>query len=325
MALELVARRMNRRLFMVGLAAGVAVAAMGSLVGAALAQKPGRTGLPTGSGGFQPEPLTPFEKRLVERIRERGEVRENEAPPPEGGKARGVRLEGGRAALLNLSVRERKYGITLDGSDDVLIKNFTFTSRRSDDIYGSGLILGQKAATKGETYLSNAWIDLKERGPIPDYKKANNEAITVERGNGVLNVRQAALLGGAESGLDNKGHVRMDAVFIASGHRPVRVWNGASLVIANSIVLAYPQFGGFWFGGEGGGETRLDYFNCRFGRVGDRYETLSTQLPEWMVAVEDDLDVRIRRLERDPFDREPFSFWVPAKTPMPEGYLRGGA
>jgi hypothetical protein len=307
---------MDRRLFMLSL---VAVAAIGSLAGVALAQAP----RPTRPGGFRDDPLTPFEKQLLDRIRDRGEVHEDEAPPPQGGKARGVRLEGGRAALINLAVRERKYGVTLDGTGDVLIKNFTFDRRRSDDIYGSGLILGQKAATRGETWLSNAWIDLKERGPLADYKRANNEAITVEHGNAALNVRKAALLGGAESGLDNKGHVRMDAVFIASGHRPVRIWRGASLVIANSIVLAYPDFGGFWFGGEGGGETRLEYFNCKFGRVGDRYGDLSATLPDWMVSVEDDVSPRITRLPRDPFDRGRDSFWVPSKTPMPPGYLRG--
>jgi hypothetical protein len=101
------------------------------------------------------------------------------------------------------------------------------------------------------------------------------------------------------------------------------VWKGASLVIANSIVLAYPKFGGFWFGGEGGGETRLDYFNCKFGRVGDAYEDLSSTLPDWMVAVEDDANPRIARLTRDPFERGQDSFWVSAKTPMPQGYLKG--
>ncbi|HEV7693743.1 MAG TPA: hypothetical protein VGO52_23105 [Hyphomonadaceae bacterium] len=309
---------MNRRAFMLSLAAGVAVAAIGSLAGVAVAQ-----GARPGPGGFRNEPLTPFEKQLLVRIRGQGEVHEDEAPPPQSGKARGVQLEGRGGALINLAVRERKYGVSLDGTGDVLIKNYTFDRRSSDDIYGSGLILGQKAATKGETWVSNAWIDLKEAGPLADYKRANNEAITVEHGGAMLNVRKAALLGGAESGLDNKGHVRMDAVFIASGHRPVRVWKGASLVIANSIVLAYPKFGGFWFGGEGGGETRLDYFNCRFGRVGDRERDLSSTLPDWMVAVEDDANPRITRLTRDPFDRGQDSFWVPAKTPMPQGYLKG--
>ena len=309
---------MNRRAFMLSLAAGVAVVAIGSLAGVAMAQ-----GSRQGPNGFRNEPLTPFERQLLARIRNQGEVHEDEAPPPQGGKARGVKLEGGRAALINLAVRERKYGVSLDGTGDVLIKNYTFDRRSSDDIYGSGLILGQKAATRGETWVSNAWIDLKENGPLADYKRANNEAITVEHGNAALNVRKAALLGGAESGLDNKGQVRMDAVFIASGHRPVRVWKGASLVLANAIVLAFPKFGGFWFGGEGGGDTRLDYFNCRFGRVGDRDADLNSTLPDWMVAVEDDVNPRITRLTRDPFDRGPDSFWVPAKAPMPQGYLKG--
>jgi len=138
-------------------------------------------------------------------------------------------------------------------------------------------------------------------------------------------VRQAVLVGGEESGLDNKGDVRMDAVFIASGHRPVRIWTGASLVIANSTVLAFPGFGGFWFGG-GEGVARLDYYNCRFGHVGDRPEDLTDTIPDWMVTPEadDPVDIRIRKLSRDPFDRSPRSFWTPVRTPTPPGYLEDG-
>jgi hypothetical protein len=298
----------------------VGALALGAVLAYASAQ-PGSSGVRE----FRREALTPFERRLLDQARSSGEVHEDEAPPPADNNARGVILKGGRAAIINLAVRERKYGISLDGAGDVLIKNFTFNGRRSKDIYGSGLILGQKEATKGETFLSNAWIDLREPGPNPDYKRANNEAITVERGNGPLNIRRAVLIGAEESGLDNKGDVRMDASFIASGHRPVRIWNGASLVLANSTVLAYPDFAGFWFGG-GEGAARLDYYNCRFGRVGDRPEDLTAKLPDWMIAHEEDdpAEVRIRRLTKDPFDRDPQGFWVPTETPRPSGYLAGG-
>ena len=102
-----------------------------------------------------------------------------------------------------------------------------------------------------------------------------------------------------------------------SGRARQWIWRGASLVIANSIVLAHRDFGGFWFGGDGGGETRLGYFNCRFGRIGDRYEDLSTRLPDWMVAVEDDVNPRIEQLSRDPFGRGAESFWIPVKAPVP--------
>jgi hypothetical protein len=138
----------------------------------------------------------------------------------------------------------------------------------------------------------------------------------------MLNVRQAVLIGAEESGLDNKGNVTMDAVFIASGHRPVRVWGGASLVLTNSVVLAMPGFGGFWFGGAEK-TARLDYYNCRFGRAGDRLEELSHEIPGWMIAVEDNVDARITHLREDPLDRRPDTFWAAVETPIPPGFLAG--
>jgi len=131
------------------------------------------------------------------------------------------------------------------------------------------------------------------------------------------------MLGGQDAGLDTKGDVRIDASFIASGHRPVRIWNGAKVVIANSVVLAFEGFGGFWFGG-GDGTARLEYYNCRFGRVGARADQLTDRLPDWMIAKDPDetVTVQIRRLDADPFDRRADDFWVPAKAPVPTGYLK---
>jgi hypothetical protein len=272
---------------------------------------------------FAPEPLSPFEAGLLARARSSGEVHRNEAPPSAGGHARGLILANVRAAVVDLAVTGRKYGVSLDGTKDVLIKNYTFTKRRSSDIYGSGLILGSKTRTLGQTWLSNAWIDLQETAPNPDYKQANNEAITVERGNAPLNVRHAVLIGAQESGLDNKGDVRMDASFIASGHRSVRTWSGASLVLVHSTVLAYPGFGGFWFGG-GKGVARLQYYDCRFGRVGDPPDKLTDTIPDWMIDrdPEDPVQVEITRLTKDPLDRDPAGFWIPAVAPRPPGYLQ---
>ncbi len=135
-------------------------------------------------------------------------------------------------------------------------------------------------------------------------------------------MRQAVLIGAQESGIDNKGDARMDAVFIASGHRPVRIWSGGSLTLTNSIVLAMPGFGGFWLGG-GEDIARLDYYNCRFGRVGDRLEDLSSEIPKWMIAIDDGVDARITHLRRDPLPRGPDTFWVSVKAPIPRGFLAG--
>jgi hypothetical protein len=271
---------------------------------------------------YRPEALTPFEASLLAQARAAGEVHQSETPPSAGNNARGLILNGVGAAVIDLTVSGRKYGVSLDGTRDVLIKNYTFTRRRSNDIYGSGLILGSKVGTKGQTWVSNAWIDLQEAGPNPDYKLANNEAITVERGNELLNIRHAVLIGAQESGLDNKGDVRMDASFVASGHRSVRIWTGASLVLVNSTVLAYPGFTGFWFGG-GSGVARLKYYDCRFGHVGDRPDQLSDNLPGWMVAHDADDPVRIEttRLTKDPLNRDAAGFWTPTTAPEPPGYL----
>jgi hypothetical protein len=273
---------------------------------------------------FAPEPLSPFETDLLARAKLSGVVHEDEAPPTAGNNARGLILTNVQAAVINLTVSGRKYGVSLDGTHDVLIKNYTFTQRRSTDIYGSGLLLGSKVHTTGPTWLSNAWIDLKEAGPNPDYKLANNEAITVERGNGPLNVRHAVLIGAQESGLDNKGDVKIDASFIASGHRSVRIWNGASVVLVNSTVLAFPGFGGFWFGG-GEGVARLEYYDCRFGRVGDPPEKLTDTIPDWMIDHDpaDPVKVEITRLAEDPLDRSAKSFWTPAVAPLPPGFIGG--
>ncbi len=308
---------MNRRQLTLGLAAG---AAMSGAFSPAFAQPGPKT---RSASGYRPSGFTPFEKKLLDRISlADGKVREAETAGPADKNARGLALDGGKAAILNFAVQERKYGISLDGTEDVLVKNFSFSKRRSQDIFGSGLILGQKVPTKAETWVSNAWIDLKGAGPVEDYKKANNEAITIEKGNKRLNIREAVLLGGEESGLDNKCDVQMDAAFVASGHRPVRTWSSGSLVLANSIVLALPGHGGFWFGG--GKETaKLDYFNCRFGKKGDKADALSDTIPEWMITIEDGVQARISKLAKDPFDRSAASFWVGADTPVPAGYLAG--
>ncbi|MBI1359290.1 MAG: hypothetical protein GC155_03300 [Alphaproteobacteria bacterium] len=287
---------------------------------AAIAAAQERHPAQTDVSALSSQPLTPFERSLLDHIRTTGLVSQGQSPPSAGHNARGLILKSGSAAVLDLTVTGRKYGISLDATGPVLIRNYRFSHRRSDDPYGSGLILGSKSPTTGPTYLSNARIDLKEAGPNPDYRVANNEAITVERGNKLLNVREATLLGAQESGLDNKGDVVMDAVFIASGHRSVRIWSGASLVLVNSTVLAFPGYHGFWFG-SGDGVAHLEYYNCRFGAVGDPPGALTDQLPDWMIDREEGANVQITQLDHDPLDRSADSFWIPVRTPTPAGYL----
>jgi hypothetical protein len=169
---------MTRRGFAIRFLAGASLL-VGVAVAASWAQAVPQRSRHSGADEFRPEPLTPFEQELVRRAENSGAVYRDEDHGPADNNARGLRLVDAQAAIVGLSVRGRKYGISLDGTRDVLIKNFTFVERRANDRFGAGLILGQQQGTRGETWLSNAWIDLKERGPEPDYKKANNEAISV--------------------------------------------------------------------------------------------------------------------------------------------------
>lgn len=294
------------------------------LAASAFAQPSHKDGRRTEQADFLPADPSPFETRFANAIGETGALHTGLNYGPAPGNARGLALDGGDAAINGLTVKGRKYGVSLDGTGDVLIRNFVFSDRQSKDIFGAGLILGQKTPTRGETWLSHAWIDLKGKGPVPDYRLANNEAISIEAGSAPLNIRRAVLIGSEESGIDNKGTIRIDASFIASGHRSIRVWAGARVVIANSIVLAHRGHAGLWFGG-GKGEARLEYYNCLFGTIGDRWEDLSQDPPAHLVQHDEDdpVHVRLRRLDADPFTRTRASFWVAAETPVPDGYLTG--
>ena len=60
-------------------------------------------------------------------------MHENEAPPTAGNNARGLILANTQAAVINLTVTGRKYGVSLDGTHDVLIKNGLAKPRPTED------------------------------------------------------------------------------------------------------------------------------------------------------------------------------------------------
>src|SRR6185295_8285824 len=99
---------LNRRDLRLASLAAAVVLASGA---AALAQPPARLQRP-GAESFRLQPLTAFEKDMFDRIRDRGEVHQDEASPPADNNARGLILQKGDAAILNLSVWGRKYGIS---------------------------------------------------------------------------------------------------------------------------------------------------------------------------------------------------------------------
>lgn len=271
--------------------------------------------------GLQPEERTRFEERFVDNLPDEAVVRSEEIIRPAYNNARGIRLEEGGGLLEDIGVWGRKFGLSLDATDDVLVRNFAFSHRRSMDPYGAGISISEQTPTVGTTYISNVHIDLAEPGPNSDYDIANNEAILIERGSGPVMIRKASLLGAEDAAIDVKSNLEVDASFLASGHRTLRLWEGADVTIANSTILAFPGYSGFWFGS---GPSRLRYYNCRFGEVGDDPSELSSDPPDWMISGEEDAQPEIVALDDDPFDRGRNSFWAPTTAPTPAGYLNDG-
>ncbi len=81
-----------------------------------------------------------IETGLIETLRPTALVREDEVIGPAYKNARGVGLKEGEAVLTDIGVWGREMGISLDGTGQVLIKNFAFAHRRSMDPYGAGIL-----------------------------------------------------------------------------------------------------------------------------------------------------------------------------------------
>lgn len=269
--------------------------------------------------GLVPEAWTAFENRFASELAQNASRQEGRLIGPAYKNARGLRLEGGDALVADVGVWGRKIGVSLDGTDDVLIKNFAFTHRRSMDQYGSGIYVGEKTPSSGVTYISNAYIDLAEPGPNPDYAIANNEGLAIGRDSEVVRLRKVALLGAEDAAIDSKGTVEVDASFLASGHRTIRLWGESEITIANSTVLAFPGYSAIWFGK---GKSTFRYYNTRFGIVGSDESQLTLDPPEWMIAREDGAEPEIIALEEDPFVRGGDTFWQPTTAPVLPEYLK---
>lgn len=269
--------------------------------------------------GLVPEAWSAFETAFAQELSADAVRQQDTLIGPAYSNARGVRLEAGDALIADVGVWGRKIGVSVDGTDDVLIKNFAFTHRRSMDPYGSGIYIGEKTPSDGTTYISNAYIDLAEPGPNPDYDIANNEGIATGRGSGLVRLRKAALVGAEDAAIDLKSKIEIDGSFLASGHRTIRLWGEADVTIANSTVLAFPGYAAIWFGS---GKSSFKYFNTRFGVVGADESELTLDPPDWMIAREEDAEPEIIALSDDPFPRDGDSFWQPTTAPVLPGYLR---
>ena len=82
---------------------------------------------------YRPESQTRFESRLADRLSGHGARQTDLVRDPAPNNARGLALKGKDAAIIGLTVTGRKYGVSLDNTGEVLIKNFVFRRRQSED------------------------------------------------------------------------------------------------------------------------------------------------------------------------------------------------
>ena len=284
---------------------------------------------------YAKKPLTAFETTLAAALRTKpaSELSLHEGkiiPNYSGGRA--IVADKANALIMDCEVDQAKYSITIHSvTGAALLKNIRIGQRSSpDSIFGSGIIMdgtntGRKPST-GDDYASNVWCDLDQE-MLGEYKINNSEPYCGEIGNKLFRLRDSVMMRGGEAGLDSKTPIYMDSTFVV-GKRVMRHWNFTTTetrwVIANSILLMPPGGQMYWCNG---GPTRLSYYNCKFGIIGQKYsELVDTLPPEWTGVVngkstEDGSPAIIEKLASDPFERSAASFWQPVECPIPDGML----
>lgn len=275
---------------------------------------------------YTSQPLTPFEVNLMARLRTKGAAcvihEDRKIPNWDGGRA--LVCDKPFGLVYNCEVDNSKYALTVYGcTGELLVKNFRAGKRLSStSIYGSGIEFdGPSGAAKppstGALYVSNAYCDLDQE-MLSDYKVNNSEAFLGETGNAPVSIRQSVFMRGGDAGIDSKTPLAIDSSFIL-GNRAIRNW-GQRMTLANCIILV--PLGGLHYWSQS--LTSLEYYNCKWGYVGDKLSSLVDDPPT--VLNDDGAVISCVKLRTDPFNRSLGTFWVPVTREfllqqIPPGFL----
>ena len=136
-----------------------------------------------------------------------------------------------------------------------MIDNVAFIDWHSDDILGAAVKLQRSAPAP--TYIRRLFADAGE-SPDSSYERSNTDFIGIERSAGPVNVRYATGRNFGDAGIDAKSDASVMNVTIDGAHRGLRVWNGATLTIANAIVNVPQGHEQVWLRRD---TSRLRYYN----------------------------------------------------------------
>lgn len=167
-----------------------------------------------------------------------------------------INIRNALATLVrDVTFRDAKYGIHVRGAGPIFIENVAFIDWHSDDIHGAAVKVHRSAPAP--TYIRGLFADAGE-SPDSSYERSNTDFIGIERNAGPVYVRYATGRNFGDAGIDAKSDVALMNVTIDGAHRGLRVWNGATLTIANAIVNVPPGHEQVWMRRD---TSRLRYYN----------------------------------------------------------------
>ena len=229
---------------------------------------------------------------------------------------------------------DKKYGAMFRGTEGGYIYDFQHYQRRAGHIYGAGIILGgdesHQPRNTGSLEIDGFVIDCATNASptydhfpvLGDPATAKYEAVGIEAGNPVSRFRRGVMGNGGDSAIDSKSSVELDGVTIYGGLHTIRMHLEGSVQASHSLFLIHP---GQLLLSKGIGPVRFEYFNCKFGIIGESWDQLRDHPPaEWFAS--DNLELpTVVALDSEPYDRAAGSFYegVPVRMFVPSNLLVG--
>ncbi len=140
--------------------------------------------------------------------------------------------------VANVSATRVKYGVQFKDTPTISIEDFAFNRvDGGEQIHGGALKFGNGGApTRGVTYITRVVADGGQQ-PDGSYEQRNTDFIGVESGNAPIYMRNVTGRNFSDAAIDSKSKtVYVMNATLEGGHRSLRVWGDAEIVLVNSIV-----------------------------------------------------------------------------------------
>lgn len=136
--------------------------------------------------------------------------------------------------VRDVVIRNARYGVHVRNASPALIENFSFLDwNGGDGIHGAAIKIDRSGPAP--TYIQRVFADGMEE-PDASYQRSNTDFIGIERSAGPVFVRYATGRNFGDGGVDAKSDTALMNVTVDGAHRGLRVWDGVTLTIVNSIV-----------------------------------------------------------------------------------------